>query len=94
MSDEKAQATGAPDSAASALSAGLEMPRQPAPQMPQEAVDAMTRMAGSVENPKLPDEIVWMNIYCAVANCFNSEKSTAVGWADEGVREFRKRFRL
>ena len=94
MSDEKAQATGAPDSAASALSAWLEMPRQPAPQMPQEAVDAMTRMAGSVENPKLPDEIVWMNIYCAVANCFNSEKSTAASWADEGLREFRKRFRL
>lgn len=74
--------------------AGLEMPRQSAPQMPQEAVDAMTRMAGSVENPKLPDEIVWMNIYCAVANCFNSEKPNAVAWADEGLREFRKRFRL
>ena len=83
-----------PDSAASVLSAGLEMPRQPTPQMPQEAVDAMTRMAGSVENPKLPDEIVWMNIYCAVANCFNSDPGAAVSWADEGVREFRKRFRL
>ena len=78
----------------SALDDGLEMRRQPPAQMPQEAVDAMTRMAGSVENPKLPDEIVWMNIYCAVANCFNSEKPTAVAWADEGVREFRKRFRL
>ena len=74
--------------------AGLEMPRQSAPQMPQEAVDAMTRMAGSVEKPKAPDEMVWLNIYCAVANCFNSEKSTAASWADEGLREFRKRFRL
>jgi len=62
--------------------------------MPQEAVDAMTRMARSVENPKFPDEIVWMNIYCAVANCFNSKKPDAVAWADEGLREFRKRFRL
>lgn len=91
---ENAPSNNEASSGTSALSAGLETPRQPAPQMPQEAVDAMTRMAGSVENPKLPDEIVWMNIYCAVANCFNSEKPNAVAWADEGLREFRKRFRL
>jgi hypothetical protein len=71
-----------------------EKPQDSAASAPQEAVDYMTRMAGSVENPKLPDEIVWMNIYCAVANLFNSNKPDAVAWADEGVREFRKRFRL
>lgn len=91
---ENAPSNNEASSGTSALDDGLEMRRQPPAQMPQEAVDAMTRMAGSVENPKLPDEIVWMNIYCAVANCFNSEKPQSLAWADEGLREFRKRFRL
>lgn len=82
------------DSAASELSAGLEMRRQPPAQMPQKAVDAIAAMAATIEKPKTPDEAVWLNIYCAVANCFNSEKPQALAWADEGLQEFRKRFRL
>ena len=39
-----------------------------------------------------PDDIVWLNIYCAVANLFNSDKSQAVGWADNGLAEYKKRF--
>lgn len=74
--------------------AGLEMRPPPVAQMPQEAADAIARMVATVESPKAPDEMVWLNIYCAVANCFNSEKPQAVSWADEGLREFRKRFRL
>ena len=81
-------------SGTSALSAGLEMRRQPPAQMPQKAVDAIASMAATIEKPKTPDEAVWLSIYCAVANCFNSEKPQALAWADEGLREFRKRFRL
>lgn len=81
-------------SGTSALDDMLEMRRLPPAQMQQEAVDAMTRMAATIEKPKTPDESVWLSIYCAVANCFNSEKATAASWADEGLREFRKRFRL
>ena len=81
-------------SGTSALSAGLEM------RYPPEVIAAMTKMGEACEKsipPKreiVPDDSVWLSIYCAVANCFNSEKPNAVAWADEGLREFRKRFRL
>jgi hypothetical protein len=83
------EATGGP----SALSAGLEM------RYPPEALELLRKMADVAEKSALvtrreiaPDDAVWLNIYCAVANCFNSEKRNAVDWADEGLREFHKRF--
>lgn len=63
-------------------------------QLQRELAESMARMSEAAEKPKLPDEAVWLNIYCAVANCFNSEKHNAVDWADVGLMEFRKRFRL
>lgn len=74
--------------------AGLER------QYPPELLGAMVTMANACEKsipPKreiVPDDSVWLSIYCAVANCFNSEKPNAVAWADEGLAEYRKRFRL
>ena len=45
-------------SGTSALDDMLEMRRLPPAQMQQEAVDAMTRMAATIEKPKTPDESV------------------------------------
>ena len=72
--------------------AGLEM------RYPPEVIAAMTKMGEACEKsvPKreiVPDDSVWLSIYCAVANCFNSEKPQAIAWADEGLAEYRKRFR-
>jgi len=91
---ENAPSNNEASSGTSALDDGLEMRRQPPAQMPQKAVDAIASMAATIEKPKTPDEAVWLSIYCAVANCFNSEKPQALAWADEGLREFHKRFRL
>jgi len=91
---ENAPSNNEASSGTSALDDGLEMRRQPPAPMPQKAVDAIASMAATIEKPKTPDEAVWLSIYCAVANCFNSEKPQALAWADEGLREFRKRFRL
>lgn len=66
---------------------------------PQEILDAMQKFVGAAEKSAVaprrdvaPDDAVWLNIYCAVANCFNSEKHQAVAWADAGLAEFKKRF--
>lgn len=94
MDEQKPQDANKGSIGQSASTGGLEMRRQPPEQMPQKAVDAIASMAATIEKPKTPDEAVWLSIYCAVANCFNSEKKAAVSWADEGLLEFRKRFRL
>lgn len=92
MSTENA--TTKADGAESVSTAGLEM------RYPPEVIAAMTKMSEACEKsvpPKReiePDDSVWLSIYCAVANCFNSEKPNAVAWADEGLAEYRKRFRL
>jgi hypothetical protein len=78
----------------SSLTDELEIRLQPPAQMPQKAVDAIASMAATIEKPKTPDEAVWLSIYCAVANCFNSDKAAAASWADDGLLQFRKRFRL
>ena len=66
---------------------------------PQEILNAMQKIAEAAEKSAVvprrdvaPDDAVWLNIYCAVANCFNSEKHQAVAWADAGLAEFKKRF--
>ena len=66
---------------------------------PQEMLNAMQKIAEAAEKSAVaprrdiaPDDAVWLNIYCAVANCFNSEKCQAVSWADAGLAEFKKRF--
>lgn len=72
----------------------LEMRQQ------KELLDAVQKMADAAEKSVVPlrrevapDDVVWLNIYCSVANCFNSEKHQAVAWADAGLEEFKKRFR-
>ena len=80
-------------SGTSALSAGLGV------QYPPELIGAMVTMAKACERsipPKreiVPDDAVWLSIYCAVASCPNSARGVATGWADEGLIEYRKRFR-
>lgn len=66
---------------------------------PQEMLDAMQKIAEASEKSAVaprrditPDDAVWLNIYCSVANCFNAEKHHAVEWADAGLAEFKKRF--
>ncbi len=60
---------------------------------PKEVTEAIQKIAEATKTPQLQDEMVWMQIFCAVANCFNSERSVAIRWADEGLAEFRRRFR-
>lgn len=91
---ENAPSNNEASSGTSVLDDVLEVRHQPPAQMPQKAVDAIASMAATIEEQKTPDEAVWLSIYCAVANCFNSEKPQALAWADEGLLEFRKRFRL
>jgi len=72
---------------------GLEMHHPP------EMMAAFEKIAAAAEKsavaPRrevIPDDSVWLGIFCAVAGCFNSERSAALKWADEGLTEFKKRF--
>lgn len=83
-------------------SAAVGQTRSPAVlelRQPQEMLDAILKIAEAAEKSAVaqrrdvaPDDAVWLNIYCAVANCFNSKTHQAVEWADEGLAEFKKRF--
>lgn len=37
-------------------------------------------------------EQVWLNVFCAVASAFNSDKPAASRWADFAVDAFKDRF--
>lgn len=73
----------------------LEMPKAKVElfQQPevQAALDKMAEaVTKSVNVP--PDHYVWLNIFCAVASCTNSDRATSLLWADNGLEEFRRRF--
>ena len=80
----------------------MEKPESPAVlelRQPQEMLGAIQKIVEAAEKSAVaqrrdvaPDDAVWLNIYCAVANCFNSKMPQAVEWADEGLAEFKKRF--
>lgn len=72
---------------------GLEMHHSP------EMLAAIEKTAAAAEKSAIAprrevmsDDSVWLSIFCAVANCFNSERPAALKWADEGLAEFKKRF--
>jgi hypothetical protein len=60
---------------------------------PPELVEAMQKLVSPPRQEITQDDVVWLHIYCAVASCFNSERTNAVTWADAGLIEFKKRFR-
>ena len=72
---------------------GLEMHHPP------EMLAAFEKMAAAAEKSAvaqrrevMPDDSVWLSIFCAVASCFNSERPAALKWANDGLAEFKKRF--
>lgn len=65
----------------------------------QEVIDALVKMADASEKAaapherdKLPDDVVWLNIFCASINVPNISKRDAAELADVGLREFKRRF--
>lgn len=40
-----------------------------------------------------PEEIVWLQAFCAVASAFNSSSDVSIQWADKCLTAFQVRFR-
>lgn len=75
----------------SRLNGGLELAK-----MQRELLDAVNKLAESSVPQKreiVPDDVVWLQIYCSVASAFNSEKHQALAWANNGLEEYKKKFK-
>ena len=65
-------------------------------QMQRELLDAVKKLTEPSEPQKreiVPDDVVWLQIYCSVASSFNSEKYHALEWANNGLEEYKKKFK-
>ncbi len=59
-------------------------------------LNAQTKMAEAVTqftSKILPDDVVWLQMFCALANRQHSDATTSVEWADYGLAEYTKRFK-